>query len=148
MLGLRLGVEIGSGRMGASRHRSLTYGDGPLALLVRGSRSRSTWLEADEPRYAQVHALAAERNTLRVEQCTLASPLCERAVGTYDSMPRHGLISARGEHRARGSRRTRRAVAVGAYESRRDCGYAFKDALSLRALKAHAVHDGREYLAQ
>ena len=66
------------------------------------------------PRDAHVHALAAERHALGLEQRALAGALGQRPVGAHDPPPRHVLVGV-GEHRpgearrARARRRRRRA---------------------------------------
>ena len=80
-----------------------------------------------EPRDAEVHPAAAERDALGFEQGALALADGERAVGADDAMPGDALVLARGHHRAGASWRLGAEVAVGRDEALGDRARAVED---------------------
>ena len=114
--------RTGSARGVLTRARAIQCPSARLAPRVEAD------LNSGQPSRTHVHAVAAERHALGVEQAALALALGERPVGADDAVPGHVGVVAGGEHGAREARRAGRDVAVGADEARRGVADAGEDA--------------------
>jgi hypothetical protein len=94
-----------------------------------------------QPRLPEIHAVAAQRDALSVQEVALALPLREAAVRTDDSVPWDGVVRGR-KHTADEARRIRVDVAVRANESLGDLAHTGEDAGYTR-LVAHRAAANR-----
>ena len=89
-----------------------------------------------EPGAAEIDAVALHRNTLLLEEGSLASALCEAAIGADHAMPRELVVDCRQDE----SNKTRGAgiyVAIGSDKPGRNGTNAPDDALSPLVVLGH-----------